>query len=425
MLVVVDRGRKAELPPECPLTSMADVVDPEERLMIRYAMTRRLALVAASAFAIIAQAEATAAQDVVKIGVISPNTGAAARYGAFAWRGAQLARDEINAAGGVNGKKIELFQGDSQCNPTEGVSALQRMLSQDKVSYVLGDVCSSVTLALQPMVENANVLLVNPASSNPQITYKAGVGGFKWSYRNYPTDEVRAGVVLKYAAQEKKIKKMAVLSVDSDYGRGAIVLTKKYLAENGVELTSEDYYKDKEADFRPILANIRRSGAGAIIMYGLADTTPIIARQMVEAGLAGKVVLIGSAEFNNPQAIAAAPSALEGAVEAAAWVPEHDTPRNKAFIAAYKAKYAGEEPNIHAYFFWETLRLVGVAAKQAKSEKQDDVRKALATITYDSIMGNVNFDDHNQANLPMILFELVNGKPAIKGTFSTKIIYPK
>lgn len=380
---------------------------------------------AALATAALMSSSAAIAQETVRIGVISPNTGAAARYGAFAYRGAQLAQDEINASGGIAGKKVELFQGDSQCNPTEGVSALQRMLSQDKVSYVLGDVCSSVTLALQPVVENANVLLVNPASSNPDITYKAGVGGFKWTFRNYPTDEVRAGVVLKYTAQEKKIKKMAVLSVDSDYGRGAIKLTKKYLAENGVEIVSEDYYKDKEADFRPILANVRRSGAGAIIMYGLADTTPIIARQMVEAGLAGKVILIGSAEFNNPAAIAAAPTALEGAVEAAAWVPELDTERNKAFIAAYKKKFADEAPNVHAYFFWETLKLIAEAAKQANSGKQDDVRKVLSTMTYDGVMGKVSFDDHNQANLPMILFELAGGKAAIKGTFSTKIIYPK
>jgi branched-chain amino acid transport system substrate-binding protein len=394
-------------------------------MMIRaYCWRGAIAAIALSMLPLI-DAGPAAAQETVKIGVISPNTGAAARYGAFAWRGAQLARDEINAAGGLGGKKIELFQGDSQCIPTEGVSALQRMLAQDKVSYVLGDVCSSVTLAMQPLVESANVLLVNPASSNPDITYKAGAGGFKWSYRNYPTDEVRAGVVLKYAAQEKKIKKMAVLSVDSDYGRGAIKLTKKYLEENGVEIVSEDYYKDKEADFRPILANVRRSGAGAIIMYGLADTTPIIARQMVEAGLAGKVILIGSAEFNNPAAIAAAPAALEGAVEAAAWVPELDTPRNVAFIEAYKKKYDNEAPNVHAYFFWETLQLIAAAAKQAGSDKQDDVRKALASITYDGIMGKVNFDDHNQANLPMILFELVGGKPAIKGTFSTKIVYPK
>jgi branched-chain amino acid transport system substrate-binding protein len=159
-------------------------------------------------------------------------------------------------------------------------------------------------------------------------------------------------------------------------------------------------------------------------MYGLADTTPIVARQMVEAGLAGKVILIGSAEFNNPEAIKAAPTALNGAVEAAAWMPEWDNPRNKAFIEAYRQKYNGETPNVHAYAYWETLRLLVEAAKQAKSTDKDDIRKVLSTITYDGVMGKVSFDDHNQANLPMILFEIVDGKSAIKGTFSTQIKYP-
>ncbi len=177
------------------------------------------AAVASFALSCFAVHPAMAQSDVVRIGIVSPNTGAAARYGAFAWRGAQLARDEINAAGGIDGKKIELFQGDSQCIPTEGVSSVQRMIAQDKVRFVIGDVCSSVTIAMQPVVENAGVLLVNAASSNPDITYKAGVGGYKWSFRNYPTDENRASIVLKYATEEKKIKKFAVLSVDSDYGR--------------------------------------------------------------------------------------------------------------------------------------------------------------------------------------------------------------
>ena len=91
------------------------------------------------------------------------------------------------------GRKIEFVSGDSQCVPAEGVSATKRMIAFDKLPIIIGDVCSSVTLAMQPLVEEANVLLVNAASSNPMITYKAGVGGFKWTFRNYPTDEVRAG----------------------------------------------------------------------------------------------------------------------------------------------------------------------------------------------------------------------------------------
>jgi Periplasmic binding protein len=219
-------------------------------------------------------------QDILKIGLVSPQSGANARYGAFANKGANLAAKEINAAGGVLGKKIELVAGDSQCVPAEGVAATQRLITFDKAPIIIGDVCSSVTLAMQPLAEEAKVLLVNAASSNPDITYKAGVGGYKWTFRNYPTDEVRAAVVLDHSVKNKGFKKFAVLSVDSDYGRGAIKFTKKYLPKYpDAQILSEDYYKEAETDFRPVLSKIRLSGAQAVIMYGQADTTPIVARQ--------------------------------------------------------------------------------------------------------------------------------------------------
>jgi branched-chain amino acid transport system substrate-binding protein len=290
---------------------------------------------------------------------------------------------------------------------------------------IIGDICSSVTLAMQPVVEGEKVLLLNAASSNPTITYKAGIGGFQWSFRNYPTDELRAAVVLKHATEKKGYKKYAVLSVDSDYGRGAIAFTKKYLGKYGATIASEDYYKDGETDFRPVLAKIRRDGVDAILMYGLADTTPIIARQMLETGLAGKVKLVGNAEFNAASTIKAAPSVFNGAVEAAAWLPAWDSPRSKAFVEKYKATYGGEEPNNHAYTHWETTHLLASAIKAAGSADPDAVRKALAAISYDSAVGPVTFDDHNQARLPMILLSIQDGKSTVEGAERAEIEYPK
>jgi len=275
------------------------------------------------------------------------------------------------------------------------------------------------------VVEGEKVLLMNAASSNPEITYKAGVGGFKWTFRNYPTDELRAAIVLKYAAQKMKYLKFAVLSVDSDYGRGAINFTKKYLSRDGAEIVSEDYYKEGETDFRPVLAKIRHEGVQAILLYGLADTTPIIARQMLESGLAGKVALVGNGEFNAAATIKSAPKVFNGAVEAAAWLPAWDGAKSKAFVAAYKAAYDGEEPNNHAYTHWETVHLLAAAMRAAKSTKADEVRKHLATFTYDSAVGPVTFDDHDQARLPMILIEIEDGQPAIKGAETADIDYPK
>lgn len=382
-----------------------------------------MTLVALSGLCAFTSARAQGA-DSFKIGIISPMSGPNARYGAFANKGAALAAKEINAAGGVLGKKIELVSGDSQCVPAEGVAATQRMISLEKTAIIVGDVCSSVTLAMQPLVEESKVLLVNAASSNPDITHKAGVGGFKWTFRNYPTDEVRAATVLEYAAKTKGFKKYAVLSVDSDYGRGAIKFTKRYLPKyEGAEILSEDYYKDSETDFRSVLSKIRRSGAQAIILYGQADTTPIIARQMLELGLAGKVALVGNGEFNTKETIAAAPKVMNGAVEAAAWLPEVPAPRSLQFVADYRKAYGGEMPNNHAYTHYDTLQLIAQAIKSANSLKGEDVRNALAKIKYDSPMGVVSFDDHNQAVLPMVLLEITDGKPAIKGTITTKVDY--
>lgn len=366
---------------------------------------------------------ALAADGTIKLGIVAPMSGPNARYGAFSMRGAELAVKEINDAGGVDGQKIELYSADSQGTPVEGVSATRRLIDEDEVDYVIGDVSSSVTLAMQPVAEDAEVLLLNAASSNPKITYAAGVGGFKWTYRNYPTDENRAFVVAKYAAEQRGFTKFAVLSVDSDYGRSAIEFTKKYLPEFKGEILTEDYYKEGEVDFRSVLAKIRDSGAQAILMYGLADTTPIVARQMVELGLAGKVTLVGNGEFNTEKTINSAPTALEGAVEAAAWLPAWDSPESKAFVEKFTTTY-DEAPNNHAYVHWDTVRLLAQAIHEAGGNDREKVREALSKIKYKSPVGEVTFDDHNQARLPMILLQIENGKPAIKGAYTAEIQYP-
>ena len=395
-------------------------------LQPRITSRRRLAGLVLAAGAVLLTSPAWSQGDSYKIGLVSPMSGANARYGAFANRGAALAAKEINAAGGVLGKKIEFVSGDSQCVPAEGVSATKRMITFDKLPIIIGDICSSVTLAMQPLAEEGGVLLVNAASSNPAITYKAGVGGFKWTFRNYPTDEARAAIVLEHAVKNRGLKNFAVLSVDSDYGRGAINFTKKYLPRYpDAKILSEDYYKESETDFRPVLSKVKNSGAQAIIMYGQADTTPIVARQMLEMGLAGKVVLVGNAEFNTKSTIAAAPSVLNGSIEAAAWLPEWTSPRSLKFVEEYKKAYGGEMPNNHAYTHWETTHLIAAAMKAAGSLKNDDIRNALSKIKYDSAMGSVTFDDHNQAILPMVLLEVADSKPVIKSAIAAKIDYPK
>ena len=391
------------------------------------AMSRRqiqLAFAGALAATALPRAARAQAPAGLKVGVVVPLSGPASRWGGFAWRGASLAQAEINAAGGVNGAPIALIRGDSQGTPVESVSAARRMIAQDGVQAILGDIASSATIALQPVAEEAKVILLNAASSNPDITYRAGAGGYRWSFRAYPTDELRARVILQYAAERRNFTRYAVLSVDNDYGRGAIAFSKKYLPEFKGEILSEDYYKDDETDFRPVLSRIRSRNVQGILMYGLPDTTRLIVRQMLELGLGGKVALLGNGEFTYPDTIKVAPSVLNGAVEAAAWSPDLEAPRSRAFVENYRKAYGAEVPNVHAYTHWEAVYLLAAAARAAAGRDQEALRAALAGIEYEGATGKVRFDAHHQAELPMFIYEVTGGRAVEKGAFTAKVEYP-
>jgi branched-chain amino acid transport system substrate-binding protein len=363
----------------------------------------------------------SAAAETIRIGLLVPVSGNVARWGGYAMNGAKLSAEEINAAGGVLGRQIELFSGDSQCQPAQGVSALRRLVSADHVSFVLGDICSSVTLAAMPVAAENKVILLNAASSHPDITYKAGVGGNPWVFRNWPTDELRTKIVTEYVAKEGA-KKYAILNSDNDFGRGAAALSKQHVSRLGGTVVSEDYFKDGETDFQPVLTKLRGLKPDVLLIYGAPDVIPPLTAQMRAIGV--KVRLAGSAEMVSPDILKkASTEVLEGAVEGQVWDAALGGERNAAFVRAYKAKY-GDAPQLHAFSHWETLKLLVKAIEKAGSPDPEKVRTALAGIEYDGVIGKIRFDDHNQVEVPMALIQVEGGKAVIKGTFTTKIQYP-
>ncbi|MGE0802155.1 MAG: ABC transporter substrate-binding protein [Lautropia sp.] len=366
------------------------------------------------------------AADPIRIGVPLPVTGAASRWGAFSFRGAELAAKEINDAGGVLGSRLVLARSDDQCVPAEGVSAIQRLLSVERVAVIFGPMCSSVAKAAQPVVEQAAVPMLLAATSDPEITYKAGVGGFRWTFRNYPTDEVRTLIVLENAYQ-RGVRKFALVAVDNDFGRSVHEFHRKYLPRlPGAELTSVDFFSLKEADFRPILSKVKAAGAQVVLLYATAgDTIQVLGRQMRELGLAGKVRVMGLGDLTHPDNIKSLADVLEGAVESTLWIPQWDNPRSRRFVADYQKAYNGESPNFLAYSYWETMHLLAQAIREAGGTKAEALRESLRTIRYQSAMGPVRFDDHNQANLPMLLLEVSAAKVVPLGTFFSQPAYAK
>jgi branched-chain amino acid transport system substrate-binding protein len=357
----------------------------------------------------------------IKIGLLTTLTGSAARWGGYAQNGAGLAVDELNAAGGVLGRPLTIVAADSQCQPAQGVSGLRRLITADRVGFVIGDICSSVTLAAMPVVAENKVILLNAGSSHPDITYKAGVGGNIWTFRNYPTDELRTQIVTEYVAKQGA-KRYSILNVDNDFGRGAAALSKKHIERLGGTLLSEDYFKAGESDFAPVLTKIKGLKPDVLLVYALPDAVPPLTTQIKALSL--KVRLAGVAEFTTPDIIKRSQAdVLEGAVEGMSWAPVLGGEANRKFVEAYQKK-AGDPPQVHAFTHYESLRLLARAIADAGSAEPAKVREALTRIEYDGMMGRVRFDDHNQAEVPMAILAVENGAPVSKGTFTTKINYP-
>ncbi len=386
-------------------------------------LSRRCALLAGLALLVTAgAAPAQPKGEPIRIGLLTPLTGTAARWGGFAQNGAGLAVDELNAAGGVLGRPLQIVVADSQCQPAQGVSALRKLITADRAGFVIGDICSSVTLAAMPVVAESKVVLVNAGSSHPDITYKAGVGGNLWTFRNYPTDELRTQIVTEYVAKQGA-RRYSILNVDNDFGRGAASLSKKHVERLGGTLLSEDYFKAGESDFAPVLTKIKGLKPDVILFYSLPDSVPPLTAQMKAQGL--KLRLAGVAEFTTPDIIKRSQvDILEGAVEGMSWAPVLGGEGNRKFIEAYQKK-AGDPPQVHGFTHYESVRLLARAIADAGSAEPAKVREALTRIQYDGLMGKVRFDDHNQAEVPMAILAVENGAAVSKGTFTTKITYPR
>jgi branched-chain amino acid transport system substrate-binding protein len=160
--------------------------------------------------------------DEIKIGAILPLTGEAAEYGEDAKLGIDLAVEEINAAGGINGKMIQVVYEDSQATPSQGVAAIQKLITVDKVPVIIGAMASSVTLAIAPIAEENKVVLLSPASTAPQIT-EAG----DYIFRNEVSDAYGGKAQAELTWDELGIKNVAILCINNDYGVGTADTFKK------------------------------------------------------------------------------------------------------------------------------------------------------------------------------------------------------
>ena len=356
---------------------------------------------------------AASAQE-IKIGFPGPVTGPASFLGQHMKWGAEQAVDEINKRGGVLGRKLSFVMQDSVCRPADSVAAVEKLLSQDKVDVLLGDLCSGATLALMPVVEKAGKPMIVSISTLPEITAKAGVGGNKWVFRTVANDLMLGAVIARQAAGYKTI---SVLAEDTDYGRTAVKLLKERLGA-AATFVSEDYVKPSETDFLPMLTKYRSTKPDAIAVYMLDQQGMNVMKQYLQFGLT--MPLIGRPPLVSPLVT----DMLASGKFNTSWTvyPYYDQYRsaeNDAFAKPFTEKNK-QGPHYVAFGIYEGVMIAADAIKRAGSTEANAVREALVKSNYKGILGPITFDANQQSHNNLMLMTVNNGSLVVKELVSGK-----
>ena len=377
---------------------------------------RWLVLIASMTLAVLAQAgPASSQQGPIKVGLDVPASGGDAFEGHEISQGAQLAFEEQNAAGGVGGRRVETVLGDNQCDPAVGVNSVRRLVNVDKVDAMIGSGCSSVTLAVMPILQQGGVPSLDVTATNPRITQQSGVGGNPWKFRLNLNDELMATVFARRVIA-KEVKSLAIFAVQTDYGRGASEIFKRELP--GVRVVSEEYYPIGQAEFRSILTRTKSlNPEGFLLIADYPEAAQIIS-QAREVGMSGFKVY-GRGTVVTPEMLKLLQNACwaDGAKEANFWAPNEAT---KDLANRYQARF--KEPLTRTsgmgYFGAQTLLQ---AMKTIKGDiNAKSIRDALEKIDFNLPgLGQVKFDDHHQVHYPMYILAVQNCQVNILETVPT------
>ncbi|HHV79563.1 MAG TPA: branched-chain amino acid ABC transporter substrate-binding protein [Firmicutes bacterium] len=345
------------------------------------------------------------AEGPIKIGAALALTGGSAEQGNRARRGALLAIEEANQAGGINGRKIELVEMDDRADPKEAANVANRLAADPSVVAVIGHTNSSCTLAGAPIYNKAGLVHITCSSSSPKIS-DAG----PYTFRVWNSDAYTASFNVKKII-ELGYKKIAIIYENNDYGRGGYDVAKKTLEEAGIQpVAAESYLLGETKDFSTIITKLKNAGAEAI--YGVSDETeiPLFLKQAHQMGY--KPFFVSSGTYN-PAVIRLGGQDVEGAVGNALFNPEDPKPSLKAFFDKYLERFksegvTGTDPVSPAAY--DATRMIIEALKKGGTTREA-VKDYLTNLKdFDGVLGKLSFDKNGDTFIPMIYMTIKDGK---------------
>ncbi len=360
-----------------------------------------LVLVTTFVFALACQPQSGG--DKVRIGVFMSLTGSTANFGISSVNGIKMAADEVNKAGGINGKQIQLLVEDDRSDASEAATIVTKFVTQDQVHGILGEVASSRSIAAAPIAQNAKIPMLTPSSTNPEVTKKGD-----YIFRSCFIDPVQGAAIAQFAAKTLGAKRAAIM-VDrkNDYSTGLEKVINEVFTRMGGQIVATQSYQEGDQDFNAQLTSLKGSNPEVIFVPGYYNDVGLIAKQARDKGI--NVPLVGGDGWDSAQLYAIGGAALNGSFFTNHYSPFDTDPKVQKFVNDYKALY-NSVPDALAATAYDAAMIMFDAVKRANSLEGKAIRDSLAaTKDYPGVTGNVTFNENRDAVKPIVMIEIKPG----------------
>jgi branched-chain amino acid transport system substrate-binding protein len=350
--------------------------------------------------------------DTVAIGAVFPLSGSVAFYGTESRDGALLAIEEINAAGGLLGKKLTLIAEDDEGDAAKSLNAFTKLVSRDKVSFVLGSSTSGATMAMTIPAQQAKVILISPSATNTEVT-KAG----DYIFRACFIDPFQGVVGADFAYDTLRARRAAVLyDAGADYNTGLAEAFKAQFRKNGGQVVADEAYQSGDVDFNAQVTRIRATNPDVVYLPNYYNDVALQAKQLRAQGI--NAALLGGDGWDG-LIDNAGDEALNG-YWSAGFAADTTDPRGQVFVKAYQAKY-NRPASQFAALGYDTMMLVIDGIKAAGTFDTAAVKNAMAKLNGPYVTGNIRFDANRDPIKGAAILEIVNNGGKLANAYKTTV----
>ena len=363
-------------------------------------LTLRIAIVA-----ILAAAGCARHQADIDVGEVASLTGKEAAFGQSSHKGTLLAVEELDAAGGVLGRKVALHTEDNGSKPGESATIVKKLIARDKVVAVLGEVASSRSLEMAPICQFEHIPMISPSSTNPKVTQ---IGSY--IFRVCFIDPFQGTAMARFAKDTLNVRRVAVLtSVSSAYSVGLAKYFKQRFSADGGEVVLEQKYSEGDKDFKAQLTAIKAAGVDGVFVPGYYTEDALICIQARELGI--DIPFFGGDGWEADELIQIGGKAVEGCYYSTHYSPDNLSPTVQSFVRRFRARFDGETPDAMAALGYDSAMVLADAIRRAGTTSGPELRAAIAgTRDYPGVTGSTTIDEERNATKAAVVITVHNGR---------------